>query len=285
MPVNIFRETRDSRPFDVGGTSPTATLKYMALRSDDEGEVLQKIRDEAPLVFSGLFRQSAKATPLGGGVWSVDVEYSIPTDGTNLSDLPAQGGETDPPEQAEPNETAPLGPEWSFTTTGGSKKITQSKLTVSKTAAAGVARDFKQAINATTEGVEGTEVNDPVFEFSYTRKFASITLKYLRKLKSLTGTVNNATFLTFAAGELLFLGSEASYKTGDGWSVTFKFAAKDNMVNVDISPAIRVPAVKGWEYLWVAYTKEISEGYTVNRPQAAYVEKVYEYTNFRQLGI
>ena len=290
MAITVFREQRESRPFNVGAGVATATLKYMALRSDNEGEVLQAIRDNAPLLFSGLYRMSAKATPEGGGVWSCEVEYGLPTDGSSRSELPTPatdpGGGPEPPAQPEPDQYAPIGPEFSFSTTGGTRKITQSLATISSTAVApNVAPDFKGAINATSEGVEGCEVTTQAFEWSVTRQFAECTLAYKNRLAQMTGTTNNDTFYGYARGELLFLGAEGQCKTGGAWSVTFKFAARKNRTDVPCGGGIFAPLVRGWHYLWVAYKKDTSNGRTINVPLAAYVEQVYEEKLFTLLGI
>ena len=51
--------------------------------------------------------------------------------------------------------------------------------------------------------------------------------------------------------------------------------------------SITVSAKKGWEYLWVKYseTEDTAAKSLVQRPVAAYVEKVYEQADFGGLGI
>lgn len=287
MPVTVFAEAADSRAFNLGGSSPTATLKYMALRSDDEGEILAAIIANSPAVFSGLYRQGTTATPLGGGVWTVDVEYSIPSDGSNQDTLPAQGDPDDPaPNQPDPDLTEPLGPEYSFTTIGGTRRVYQSYEQKDSVGRNGDPPPiFDGSINVTKDGVEGTDVEEGVLQWSITRTFESITHEYLDTLADLTPCINGSAFWGREAGELKFLGAEGQGKAGGGFTVTFRFAEKKNQVNVKISDDITVPAVRGWDYLWVQYVDEVSEGVTVKVPYSAHVERVYHERDLKRLGI
>lgn len=303
-----LHELMDSRQFSTGGGQPSGTLRYIAITTlpSLESEVLAAARGTAPLLFAGMYRMSIVCTPLGGPAWNVEVGYGIPEGGENLSELPGQGDpESEAPEQSEPDTTAPIGPEYSFSTGGGSKKLLQSIETQSATAVAGdaVAPDFKQAIQVNGDQVEGVEVVTPNFEFTYTRTFGFITLQYIRMLALYTGSVNDDTFYGFEKGELLFLGAEGQCKPSDEsgrptWSITFRFAVQRNRENVVVKPhddpeeevgGIIVPLVRGWEYLWVLYqTKSDPDavpGWIVRVPVAAYVEQVYEFRNFRNLGI
>ena len=92
-----------------------------------------------------------------------------------------------------------------------------------------------------------------------------------------------------AAGECLFLGASGSRRgTGsdDDWEITFRFAASPNQANLPVGDMI-VAAKKGWEYLWVRYAdaEDAGSNTLVQRPVAAYVEKVYEEADFVGLEV
>ncbi|MBC7326197.1 MAG: hypothetical protein H5T99_12950, partial [Moorella sp. (in: Bacteria)] len=68
--------------------------------------------------------------------------------------------------------------------------------------------------------------------------------------------------------------------------ITFKFAASPNKTNITIGDITGI-AKKGWEYLWVLYedAEDTNAQRLVKRPVAAFVEQVYPYGDFSQLGI
>lgn len=289
-----LHELMTSREFSLGGGTSAGTLRYLARGSSDETEVRLAVAAGTPAIFQGMFRTSVKLGPLGFELFSADVEYEIPDDGGNLDDLPSQGDPDNPaPEPSEPDDTVPIGPEYSFSTGGGAKKVLQSIETQYAIAPPGkVAPDFKKAINASASGVEGVDIVSPNFEFTYTRKFKSITLQYIRQLRLMTGSVNDFTFYGFEKGELLFLGADGSCKPGDDdgvpvWSISFRFSAGVNRNDVDVSDEISVPLVRAHEYLWCTYEPQndpLAKA-LVQRPKAAYVEQVYEFRDFKFLGI
>ncbi len=285
MPVTV-KELADSRPLSLGGGSPQLTAKYVAFGSQDEGEVLAAVLLLTPATYQGLWRQAAKLDPQGGGVWYADVDYSIPTDGTNQPELPDQSEEGEQTEQPEPSDSEPLGPEWSFSIGGGTRHITESRFVLAVYGAD--APDFGNSINVTKDGVEGVDIQAPQFEFTYSRKVASINAKYLRLLAEYTGTVNNGTFKGFQRGELLFTGVDPQYKPGDGWSITYKFSAKFNRTdNIDLGDIVVTGGMRGWDVLSVAYAdrSDPASGRMVKVPIGAYKHVVYQYKNFKKLGI
>jgi len=88
---------------------------------------------------------------------------------------------------------------------------------------------------------------------------------------------------------VLFLGASGSRRglsSSDDWEVTFRFAASPNRWDVTVG-AITGIRKRGWEYLWVRYEDDEDEDteQLIKRPVAVYVEQVYEYGDFRRLGI
>ena len=127
-------------------------------------------------------------------------------------------------------------PQVAFDTTGGTRHLNRSLETLSKTPA--TATDYGGAIEVDGEGnVNGVEVTMPTMTLSETHTFADakVTSDYQKRLFTLTGTVNKATFRGFAAGEVLFLGASGQ-RSGDFWDLTFKFA---------VSPRSAVGTISG----------------------------------------
>jgi hypothetical protein len=178
--------------------------------------------------------------------------------------------------------------------------ITQSLNTVGKYAAGGgTANDLKGAIGYTDAGnVEGCDILTPTVAFSETHYLAAATVTpaYINTLIKVVGKVNNATWRTWEAGEVLCLGISGRRRGLGDWAVRFNFGVSENQSEISIGDgAITGIAKKGWEYLWVRYHEVIDEGdyygggegkkSRVMQPLAAYVEQVYRYANFANLGI
>ncbi|RMF94392.1 MAG: hypothetical protein D6741_12675, partial [Planctomycetota bacterium] len=113
-----------------------------------------------------------------------------------------------------------------------------------------------------------------------------VTDAYKATLYNLTGTVNNATFRNFAAGEVLFMGASGSKRGPGDWEITFRFAASPNVTGLTIGEITGINK-NGWDYLWVAYADDVDDAAKelIKKPIAAYVERVYRYTDFSLLGI
>ena len=72
----------------------------------------------------------------------------------------------------------------------------------------------------------------------------------------------------------------------EDWEITYRFAASPNVSGLVVGSITGINK-KGWEYLWVRYAEVEDEDaqVLVNRPVAAYVERVYDTGNFAALGI
>jgi len=155
------------------------------------------------------------------------------------------------------------------------------------TRGAGVAPNYNRAIGVSKDGVAGCDVPAPKLEFSITRNFSFVTLAWIKQVKGMVGTVNNAPFFSFDTGELLFLGATGAPGPDKLVRVTFKFAAGKNEKNIDLADdgELRIPDKRAWEHVWVAYEETTDGQNLVSRPKYAYVEEVADFTDFRLLGI
>jgi hypothetical protein len=98
--------------------------------------------------------------------------------------------------------------------------------------------------------------------------------------------VNASGFKGFAKGEVLFLGASGSKRGLDDWEITFRFAASPNVAGLNLGSIAGI-AKEGWQYLWVRFIddEDPTAKALIKRPVAAYVEQVYPYGNFANLGI
>lgn len=161
------------------------------------------------------------------------------------------------------------------------------------------APDQKGAIGVDGERVAGIDIVTPALTWteSYDVPSAYVTAAYIKALAELTGTVNNAAFKTFAAGEVLFVGCSGSQEwdgeKGDGpWNLSYKFTASGNCGPGQTYPALTIGDVTGVEkdghdFLWITYEPKVdtSSLKVLRVPKFVYVNKVYRRSNFSRLGI
>jgi hypothetical protein len=180
---------------------------------------------------------------------------------------------------------------FAFDTTGGRQKITQSLQTVHRYAPPGkTAGDHQGAIGVTDHGVEGCEIVVPKFSWTETWQLpiAEYGWGYSQVLKAITGRVNASTFRGFPAGQVLFRGGKGSGSSKNPAliEITYQFDQSDDVTAQTIGPITGV-AKAGWQYLWVHYqeTDDPTAKKYVHRPDAVYVERVYDTADFSLLGI
>jgi hypothetical protein len=129
-----------SRDFVSGGDSPSGLFNWIVLGTSNELLVKALVRAYTPAIYDGLFLQNVRGAETAPETWSCQANY----------------GARKPPAQNEYK--------FSFDTTGGRQKITQSLQTIAKYAPSGkTAADHKGTIGVTDHGVEGCEIVVPKF--------------------------------------------------------------------------------------------------------------------------
>jgi hypothetical protein len=181
--------------------------------------------------------------------------------------------------------------QFSFKTTGGKHKVTQSKKTVDKQWCYSMSNqppDLKGVIGWDGKKVNGVEVHVPVLEFTITAHYdpRRITTTFMQNLARFTPRVNSQPWMNFDRGEVLFMGGEGQgdIPTVHGQRVKpipvqLFFAASENAtIETGSNPAGIKKA--GWDYIWFRYQKV--EGAQQDMPVAvhAYVEQLYTYAPF-----
>jgi len=231
-----------------------------------------------------LMAESYSVSFLGDNAWQVTIQYE------------KTGAETE--------ETEPLKRSRSFDTTGGTQHITQAaqgdlfSVKGNTVTTSSPERRFPPsapvmsgAIGVDSNGVNGVDIVAPQLQWQeqYDVPNKYVTSTYIRGLAGITGTVNNAAFRGFAAGEVLFLGCSGNQEWDDQkgkgpWSLTYRFAASQNVTNKTIGNISGIDK-KGHEYLWVRYEDSVSGTDLIKKPKAVYVDKVYMDGDFSELGI
>lgn len=202
-----------------------------------------------------VYRKDIQIQSEGFDVWTVTVPY------------------------AEKGEKPPTG-QWTFDfdTTGGSFHIKASKSTVASYGTS--PPDYKQLIGVNGDDVEGADIVIPALKINvtYSHPLGVVTIALAKTLARLTGKVNSQTFLTFDAGEVLYLGSTGSDGTEKEATVGYQFACEENLQN-QIVGAISGIQKDGWDLAWIKWKDAEDGGKPVKQPEFVYVERVHDRVN------
>lgn len=289
MPVTV-RELSTSRV----GSDASRDRIYLASGSDDDAEIIAAVLAEAPATHNGLpFAGISQIRPSVDyeNDWEVWARYGVAT--WSGSD--------------------PIGPAvlLSFSTTGGTKHVTQSIETTdwSTHAGKGAAPNFNRQIGVQDGGAPlGTDVPVPVFNFNIRMRFeaADITTDLIEALYLTVGKVNDAPWsvtvqysgvnltLSFDQWQVLYRGAEAPEPNGDGSvSIALTFSAAENLTDYEPAPDWPTVTKSAWDYLWFYYRQTetatqddpLEMTYLTTQPIAAYVEQVVKEADFTALGL
>jgi hypothetical protein len=287
MAAELF-EAHGSYDFKVGGSGTSGTMRYVVLRAADQDEAYALVLATTPAFIGGIPRGSLDVTDIGGGNFEIHVEYSsaVVTDApAGVGQPPAAGGSTPAPGT---NASDPLGPEWSFSTKGGTQHIKLSRFVRSSTALAGlVASDPKKRIGDSEKGTDGIDIQVPQGTFSVSVKTNEVTWGYFLTLMDLTGTTNDQDWKGAKEGCLLFGGAEGSFKAGDGWNLTYHFDYRPEETDIEVAAGLTVPLKLGHEVLDVRFrkVKDAGSNVVIEEPYEAHVHSVYRPGDFDVLQL
>jgi hypothetical protein len=257
MPIRWI-EHKESRDIQ-DGPSPKAELVFLALGSNDPAEVLAEAAAGAvPATFLGLVAENVSPKWIGYEKFKVYVTYSL----RELDDA----------------ET--------WDTSGGTQHIQHSRATVASYAIpSATAPNFRNAINCDGQRVGGTDITIPVFNYTRTKTLPLATVDEAYKLQfyNATGKTNSTTMHGFAIGEVLMLGASGSQRGREKYQITVRYAASPNLSGLEIGQITGITKA-GWDFLWVYFVDDISGSSLVQKPYAAYVERVYQSTDLTALG-
>jgi hypothetical protein len=269
-------ERRETREYSEGDNA-AATLRYLITGTSDAEEAVDALKAERPATFSDLISKSDSVLPIL--LDDVDETKAL------FEGVCRYGRFRLSPD---PEDTR-----YTFDTTGGSRRIFQSKETIGnyRVAATGLdAKDHKGAINVADDGsVQGVDVYIPVWNFSEThyKTNAQFTTAYKAILYGLTGKVNAAAFKGLAIGECLFLGVTGGKIGNWSWEVTYNFRGSKEQSNLVIGSIENIPTVGGWNLVWCEYPAAVQVGAKslVHQPSQAHVERLYDTGDFSTMDI
>lgn len=150
------------------------------------------------------------------------------------------------------------------------------------------APDVGNSINVTKKGIEGVDINIPVYTAAERHIVSSsfVTTAYKATLLKLVGSMNASNFKGLNAGEGLLVGASGSSRDDGRWELEYRWAGAPNKTNIDVGNGITVSSKRGWDYLWLMYEDQQDDSYRiVPKPIGAYVSQVYPLENWAALGI
>lgn len=186
--------------------------------------------------------------------------------------------------------------DYSFSTGGGSARITHSLATLGAATSDGsTPRSFGGGIGWNGENFDGVEIATPKVEFSITTNWSKsfFTQAYRLELANATGTINATPWNGFGAGCVLFKGATAkptafTYTDENGntvrdwyWRATYNFeAAPASTVTFGGTTLTK----RGFDYVWRVVDKiENASGQVEAKTTQVNIEQVYkefEFANF-----
>jgi hypothetical protein len=199
-----------------------------------------------------LFRQDIQVDPLGYRLFRVTVPYA--------------------PKKDEQGEFS-----FNFDTTGGQIHIKASKSTVNRYAATGSPADHKQAIGVHGDNVDGVDIVIPAMKIDcqFSHPLGVVTLNYGFFLAEITGRVNSDMIFGRQPGEILFLGARGSDGTTAPATLNYSFAYEKNLAGL-VFGAINGVQKDGWDYVWLEFEGQVSNGKPARPPKQVNVERVYD---------
>lgn len=290
MPVTVSRWKRASEvEWGISGDSDSRTVAWwarldapVASENSDEGDraVLDYAETHAPQTWDGLPRgpfSIEQKTPVD---WLVTANYS-------LGD--SQSQREDPP----PGATAAWDFEVSLDTQRRYTAFNQQKFG----AAAPNQEGFINVVNDNGQmRVEGVDVFAVrmIYRLQVSIPNATMTAAYINTVAGLAGKINDATFKGVPKGELMFLGWRGKVSTSGDSDMSFEFQRRrtPNLpLVVGVGPnAIPIPTgteIYGWDIVEAVWKTAVDA--TVNDmkagPKGVYVNRVFEFGDFTQLGI
>lgn len=250
MSVFRFTESRDSR--ETTSEPPSYIARYTAAGTTSASFVksyaLSATASIVSTVEGVLYRNDLRVSPVGYELWKVEVNYG-PTK--------SQTGEY----------------RLSFDTSGGTVHLTNSRQTVASYGTN--PPDHGQLIGVNDGQVEGVDAVIPALTINLTFKhpLGVISLPRIKDLARYTGSVNSETFLTFAPGEVLFLGARGDQGTDQETSVEYSFAMSENVTGQTIGDL--TIDKDGHDYAWFRWVDDVDQNRAVKKPEFGYVERIY----------
>jgi hypothetical protein len=228
-------------------------------QDNEEEQVRLAVWAYCPTFIGNWPRRRYHQSTTGGGIWQAEVQYEIITW------------------------------QYAFEINGGTEHITQSKATPLKVMQGGAAApDLKGAIGYDGMTVHGCDIYVPKATWTegYEVPALEVTPAYQRQVRGIVGKTNAVGFRGEDPYSVMLLGVTGSLSSSnpDFFQLQFRFACEKRRTSFYVG-SILVSEKKGWDYLWVRYTEDTDGNQIIRKPNAVYVEQVYDAVDYAQLWI
>lgn len=179
--------------------------------------------------------------------------------------------------------------EWTFDfdTSGATVKVKVAREHIKSYGESGeltgpLANIHRGAIGVKIDGdVEGVDIVIPSLKLNvrYKNPRGVVTIAYAKTLARATGCANLTEFLTFAPGELLFVGAQGSDGTDTDAEVNYMFVASENTESLSMGDVANIVKV-GHNYAWAEFKESVAGGAAAVQVKRVHVERVYNFINF-----
>lgn len=253
------------------GEQESATQDWWTYGFDDSTAAAgQYVKAFGPPEFEGLGFKDATLTRVREDKWKVGIIFS----------------------NSEPQ--SPTVAKINVSTTGETTvvKIARNhKTTVYRTGASGDPNPHKGAINVSRidgkRQVEGITVPTRSMQFDIETFYqpSDVDLAFWNAIYLLTATVNNAPFMGFPAGTLLYLGGDGGGDSMSLVSIVHSFVAIPNETNLVVGGLPPIPTKLGHEYFWAEFEQSADADQLVVEPFAGHVEEIFPAVSWAALQI
>lgn len=233
MPITV---TQRDRPGLEKGSRDGSELFYRAVTTtpaDTPGTIRAAILAAAPATLDGQALNDAE----------VELQLRTATEATWFAEVRYGGGSGftyNPPERV------------AFNGTLADELVAQSLSVVeSGGQGGGSAPDRGRLVRVNSEGkAEGTQVRRPVFVVrQQTTMTDAEVITYAANWLSAFGTVNNATYLGYPPGSLLFQGLNAEPRDDGGYAVALEFGYRPAETSLNVGDGMTIASLAGWDFL------------------------------------
>jgi hypothetical protein len=263
MPIKFIKKPQF---VDTAAAGPSATTHWISHGESNEQTVQLYTLTNTPRIVDTVY----------GELWRTDI--TLKQTAYNMFDVDVSYG----PRKEEKGEWT-----FDFDTSGGTVHVTVAKSEIARYPV-GQAPDQRGVIGVNGDEIAGADQVIPAMKLNvqYRHPKGEITIPQAKLLASITGTVNSTTFLTFAPGEVLFLGARGSDGTTAEASVGYQFACSPNASNLSFGGITGV-AKEGWDVAWVKFEDAIDSpggnDTSVKYPQFVYIDRIYDRVDFRSV--
>lgn len=263
-----IRETKGRSGNESSSGSASAQRVFIVTGTYDPVAARAALVDGPVLIdtFDGMFRENIEwdqgETP---DSWIFTVRYSY---------VPAPGRYT-----------------VSIDTNGGAILQTSAFAQAQFAASGETAIDFGKSIDVQDGNPQGVERVIPALKINVNARISADytdeddALAYAKIIANVTGYMASGTFMTFAAGELLFIGASGDI-IGENPTLNFSFLASPNLTSKTIGDITGVNKL-GHDYLWFDFKryKDATTKMPSAKPRAAYVGRIYDFADMSVLKI